>query len=76
MNLIYYPNAFLDKKLKDVNIDNPDFDPVKLKEEMIDIMLGNHGIGLSANQVELDAQIFIMGDSIDCLLYTSDAADE
>ena len=63
MKLIYYPNSFLDKKLQDVNIDNPDFDPVKLKEEMIDIMLANHGIGLSANQIELDAQIFIMGDS-------------
>jgi peptide deformylase len=32
---------------------------------MIDVMLANNGIGLSANQVGLDAQVFVMGDSIE-----------
>ena len=62
MKLLYYPNEFLDKKVKDVNLDDPGFDPVKVKEEMTKIMLDNNGIGLSANQVGLDAQLFVMGD--------------
>ena len=62
MNLIYYPNDFLDKKVKDIDIDNIDFDPKELKQNMVDIMLANNGIGLAANQVEFDGQVFVMGD--------------
>lgn len=65
MNLIYYPNTFLDKQVKEVDLENPGFDPKELKEQMIDVMLSNNGIGLSANQVGLDAQVFVMGDSIE-----------
>jgi|SRR5210317_1305722 peptide deformylase len=65
MNLIYYPNTFLDKQVKEVDLENPGFDPKELKEQMIDVMLANNGIGLSANQVGLDAQVFVMGDSIE-----------
>ena len=62
MELIYYPNEFLNKQVKDVDLDNPGFDPVELKKEMVDFMLANNGIGLSANQIGLDAQVFVMGD--------------
>jgi len=65
MNLIYYPNTFLDKQVKEVDLENPGFDLKELKEQMIDVMLANNGIGLSANQVGLDAQVFVMGDSIE-----------
>lgn len=63
MNLIYYPNKFLDKVTKTVDIENPGFDPKEVKEQMIDIMLTNNGVGLSSSQVELDAQLFVMGDN-------------
>jgi peptide deformylase len=63
MNLVYHPDPFLDKQVKDVDLENPGFDPKELKQEMIDVMLSNHGIGLSANQVGLDAQVFVFGDS-------------
>jgi len=63
MNLVYYPDPFLDKKVKDVNLEDPGFDPIELKEQMIDLMLSSNGIGLSANQVGLDAQVFVFGDS-------------
>lgn len=63
MNLVYYPDPFLDKKVKDVNLEDPGFDPVDLKEQMIDLMLSSNGIGLSANQVGVDAQVFVFGDS-------------
>ena len=63
MNLVYYPDPFLEVKVKEVNLDDPKFDPKDLKEQMVDLMLTSNGIGLSANQVGLDAQVFVMGDS-------------
>lgn len=63
MNLLYYPDTFLDQKLDDVDLENPSFDPKELKKQMVDIMLSNHGIGLSASQVGVNAQLFVMGDS-------------
>ncbi len=65
MNLLYYPNEFLAKEVKDVDIKDPKIDLKEIKEKMTDIMLSNGGIGLSANQIGLDAKIFIMGDTKD-----------
>ena len=85
MKLIKYPNDFLDKKVKEVDLENLGFDPVELKKEMVEFMLANNGIGLSANQIGLDAQVFVMGDSIEnstmcinptVLQYTSDTQDD
>ena len=63
MKLLKYPNEFLEKQVKAVDLDNPSFDPVELKNEMVNFMIANNGIGLSANQIGLDAQVFVMGDS-------------
>lgn len=65
MNLVYHPDPFLEEQVKEVDIENPSFDPLELKKEMIDFMLVNNGIGLSANQIGLDAQVFVMGDSVE-----------
>ena len=65
MNLITYPNEILDREVKDVDLENPGFDPVELKKEMVDFMIANNGIGLSANQIGLDAKVFVMGDSVE-----------
>ena len=65
MELLYYPNKFLDKQVKQVDLDNPGFDPVKVKEDMVKLMIDSNGIGLSANQVGIDAQLFVMGDKPD-----------
>jgi peptide deformylase len=52
---------------------------------MIEFMLANGGIGLSANQVGLDYKIFVMGDSLEnstmcinptVIQYTEDTQDE
>jgi peptide deformylase len=81
MKLLYYPHEFLDRQVKEVDLENTEFDPVELKKQMVDIMLANNGIGLAANQIGLDAQVFVMGDSADnstlcinptVLQYTSD----
>lgn len=63
MKLLYYPNKFLDKQLAEVDIENIDFDPKELKNEMADIMLSTNGIGLSASQVGVDKRVFIMGNN-------------
>ncbi len=63
MKLLYYPNDFLSKQVKSVDLENPEFDPKELKAEMVDLMLSKDGIGLAANQIGLDASVFIMGDS-------------
>jgi len=65
MKLIKYPNEILDREVKDVDLKNPGFDPVELKKEMVELMISNNGIGLSANQVGLDAKVFVMGDSLE-----------
>jgi peptide deformylase len=62
MELVYYPNPILDKELQEVDLENPGFDPVELKQQMTDVMLSSGGIGLTASQVGLDHKLFIMGD--------------
>jgi peptide deformylase len=85
MNLIKYPNEILSREVKDVDLTNPGFDPVALKAEMVEFMLANNGIGLAANQIGLDAKVFVMGDSVEnstmcinptVLQYTSDTQDD
>lgn len=63
MKLLYYPNEFLEKEVRDVNLKTLEFDPKELKAEMVDFMLSNNGIGLAANQIGLDAKVFVFGDS-------------
>jgi len=65
MKLIKYPNEILEREVKDVDLENPGFDPVELKKEMVEFMIANNGIGLSANQIGLDAKVFVMGDSVE-----------
>ena len=63
MNLLYYPNKFLEKQVDPVDLQNPGFNPVDLKKEMTDLMLSSNGIGLAANQIGMNAQVFVIGDS-------------
>jgi len=65
MKLIYHPNEFLERKVQPVDLDNLSFDPKELHKEMVDLMLSSQGIGLSANQIGLDQQVFVMGDKVD-----------
>ena len=65
MKLIYYPDESLERKVQPVNLENPSFDPKELRKEMEELMLSSNGIGLSANQVGVDQQVFVMGDKPD-----------
>jgi peptide deformylase len=58
MELIKAPNEWLEKQVDPFDFDS--LDAKEIEKEMIDIMLKNNGIGLAANQVGLNAQIFVM----------------
>jgi peptide deformylase len=58
MHLVKSPDPWLEKSVKDFDFDV--LDAKAISEEMIEIMETEGGIGLSANQVALDARIFVM----------------
>lgn len=58
MKLVKSPDPWLDKVVEPFDFDK--LDAHSISQEMISIMLKEGGIGLSANQVGLDAQIFVM----------------
>ena len=60
MKLIKAPDEFLEKHVKEFDFSN--MDPAEISKNMIDTMHKYKGIGLAANQVGVDAQIFVMGE--------------
>jgi peptide deformylase len=58
MHLIRHPNSWLDRTVKD--FDFSCLDAAKIEQDMSNTMVAEKGIGLAANQVELDAKIFVM----------------
>jgi len=58
MELVKSPNAWLEKQVKPFDFD--ELDAKQVSGQMASIMLAKNGIGLAANQVGLDAQIFVM----------------
>ena len=60
MKLIKAPDEFLEKQVKEFDFST--MDPGEISKNMIDLMHKYKGIGLAANQVGLDAQIFVMGE--------------
>lgn len=58
MQLIMSPNSWLEKKVDPFDFDS--LDAAKISNEMIFTMLNAGGIGLAANQVGINAQIFVM----------------
>jgi len=60
LKLIKHPNPILDKSLPDFDFNNPVVDPYQLEEEMVKLMYESNGIGLSANQVGIEARVFVI----------------
>lgn len=58
MKLVKSPDPWLEKAVS--SFDFSQLDAIKISKEMIETMNLEGGIGLSANQVGLDAQIFVM----------------
>ena len=60
MKLIKAPDEFLEKQVKEFDFNT--MDPGEISKNMIDVMHKYRGVGLAANQVGVDAQIFVMGE--------------
>ena len=58
MHLVKSPDPWLQKVVKDFDFEA--LDAKAISEEMIELMIQEGGIGLSANQIALDARIFVM----------------
>jgi peptide deformylase len=61
MNIIKFPSELLREKIPEFDFSNPIVDPKKLEKDMLDIMYSFDGIGLAANQVGINARMFVMG---------------
>lgn len=64
LKLVYHPAEILEKQLDAVDINNLNFDPLELHEQMRSVMLSKNGIGLAACQVDLNKSLFVMKDAI------------
>jgi peptide deformylase len=60
MNLIKYPNPILTTPCSNFDFDNPPFDPEAMASDLIKACKENNSVGLSANQVGLPYNIFVM----------------
>ena len=58
MNLIYAPDVMLETPVRPM--DYNEIHPASVAPYMVDLMTLHSGLGISANQVGLDAQIFVM----------------
>lgn len=58
MKLVKSPDPWLERKVKPFDFST--LDAQSIADEMMKLMIEEGGIGLSANQVGLDAQIFVM----------------
>ena len=68
-NLVLEDDPILRKRSRPFDFDNPQEDPEKLTEELMDAMEKYEGIGLSACQIGVELKVFVMrfnGDAIAC----------
>jgi peptide deformylase len=61
MNIIKFPHPLLRERLQEFDFSNPVIDPKKLEHDMLNLMYANNGIGLAANQIGINARVFVMG---------------
>lgn len=62
MELIMSPDPWLEKQVSEFDFNKLDAD--EISRSMTDLMQKNHGLGLAANQVGIDAQIFVIKPSL------------
>ena len=62
MKLIYAPNHMLETPVDKFDFEN--LNPLAIAEQMIEVMDKHNGVGLAANQVGLNGQVFVMKPQI------------
>lgn len=61
LNIVKFPDTGLRTRIPEFDFANPTVDPEQLEKQMIEAMLSSGGIGLAANQVGIEARVFVMG---------------
>ena len=59
-DLVLEDDPILRKRAVPFDFDNPQEDPEKLKEELLDAMVKYEGMGISACQIGVDLKVFAM----------------
>lgn len=62
MELVKEDSAILRQEMEEFNFEDPPTDPLKLEENLVEFMVENGGVGLSANQLGLPYRVFVFGD--------------
>lgn len=57
MKLITFPNDILRERMPDFDFENPVMNPMQMEKEMVELMIADRGVGLSANQVGIRARV-------------------
>lgn len=65
MKLVKSNDPILHEAPQRFDFNNPPVDPVQLAQDLKQAMVDNRGVGLSANQVGLPYQVFVIGDPND-----------
>jgi peptide deformylase len=60
MTLLHKSDPLMRKTMPFFDFDNPPIDPIELKNEMIDRMFEEGGVGLAANQIGYEYRAFVM----------------
>jgi peptide deformylase len=61
LQIIKFPDPILRERMPEFDFSNPVVDPQELEKQMLEAMYQNNGLGLSANQVGIQARMFVMG---------------
>lgn len=60
LKLVKHPDPILQQIMKEFSFENPIMDPYEIEEQMVKLMQLENGRGLSANQVGIDARVFVI----------------
>ena len=59
--IVKFPHPILRSQMPMFDFEHPIMDPKELEKRMIDTMISNRGLGLSANQCGVETSVFVMG---------------
>jgi peptide deformylase len=61
LHIVKFPNKILRNRIPEFDFENPTHNPAELEKQLVNAMLANDGIGLAADQVGINARVFVIG---------------
>lgn len=62
-DILDYKQDILKQPCDKFDFDNPQVDPIELVTDLVETMIQNNGLGLSANQINYPYQVFVINSS-------------